>query len=161
MTITARIILLVATLLLMNLLVTSIAQHILELNKPYFERSVIQSLPAELTSSLESQTISPSLKDLIPTLWRSNVGYSTLRLIGFLALSIFALVILRTFSTNEELKRTIALLFPIGVILLPLGMMLAYYVPNNLGAATALTGAISLIITIIDASIHLHGGTRN
>lgn len=161
MTVTARIVLLISTLLLMNLLVTSIAQHVLEINKPYFEKAISEGTPIELTTGMESHVISSSLKDFIPTLWRSEVGYSTLKLMGFLALSIFALVILRTFSTNEELKRTIALLFPIGVVLLPLGMMLAYYVPNNLGAATALTGAVSLIIAIIDASLHLHGGTRN
>lgn len=153
----ARVVLLVATLLLMNLLITSVAQHVLEINKPGFERAMSETPVPNLATEIESY----SMKDLIPSLWRSEAGASTLKLLVFLALSIFALVILRVFSTSEEIRRIIALLFPIGIVLLPLGMILAYYIPNNLGAATALTGAVSLIIAIIQASVHLHGGTKN
>jgi hypothetical protein len=149
MQMTARMILVLATLLLINMLFTYLAQNILEMYKaPFDKREYGVSQPS-------------SDSEFFPVLWGDKINYSTLRLLGFSALSIFALILLRIFSTNQELKRIIALLFPFGIVLLPLGMMLSNYIPNNFGAAIALTGAMSLIISILDASIHLHTGTKN
>jgi hypothetical protein len=142
-------------------LITSVAQHILEMNNLNMEETVSSKTYLELLMDSQNQDGRFSLADIASSMWRNKAEHSAIRFLSFFTLCIIALLVLRIVSTREEIKHVISLLFPIGIGLLPLGILITSYVPNNLGAAVALTGAVCLVIAIIDASFHLYSGTKS